>query len=144
MGGRGSGSFPDDGSVHGVGRPKKSAVAVAGSGSPVKPDWLPDECEKLWQDIADVVQGVAFEQDSIAIAMMAELLERYHALARVVRSDKSDHDSLRSWLAVGRPLKILMGDFGMTPRSRQILLVPKEDEDKDPFDAMFDGRDAEG
>lgn len=137
MGGRGSGSFPDDGSTHRGGRQKKAAVAVVGSGSPVRPD-LPEAVLKHWDRLAEIVQGVAYEQDSEAMQEAAWLLWRQQKFHEALYALPLDEELNRLSLAVGRSLSALLTQFGMTPRSRQILLVPKEAEEKDELEELQD------
>lgn len=134
MGGPGSGSFPDDGSTHRGGRQKKSAVAVIGSGSPDKPDDLPADVSRCWDRLAEVVSGVAFSQDSEAITEAAWLLARQQKFRNALEKDPLDEELNRLSLAVGRAMSAIFTQFGMTPRSRQILLVPREDEEVDEFE----------
>lgn len=137
MGGRGSGSFPDDGSSHRGGRKKRAAIAVAGSGYPVRPE-LPDGVAACWDRLADTVTGVAFSQDSEAMTEAAWLMWRQQQFHAALLSDPLNDDLNRVSLAVGRSLSALLTQFGMTPRSRQILLVPKEPEEKDEFEKMME------
>jgi hypothetical protein len=136
MGGRGSGSFPDDGSSHRGGRSKKAAVAVTGGGEPVMPPNLPREVAFYWDRFAEVVSGVAFSQDSEAMAEAAWLMWRQQKFHEALFFNPLDEDLNRLSLAVGRSLSALLTQFGMTPRSRQILLVPREEQEKDEFEQM--------
>lgn len=136
MGGRGSGSFADDGSTHGGGRGKRAAVAVAGSGEPICPDGLPDVVEKHWQAIADVLSGVAKSQDSDAITSLAWLSWQQCEFRRKLLVSPLDETSTRLSLAVGRSLLVLWSQFGMTPRSRQLLLTPVGGDEVDDFEEM--------
>jgi hypothetical protein len=138
MGGRGSGSFPDDGSAHRGGRKKRAAVAVAGSGLPVRPDGLPDDVAMCWDRLAETVSGVAYSQDSEAMVEAAWLLWRQEQFRAALLEQPLDEELNRLSLAVGRSLSALLTQFGMTPRSRQILLVPKEEEAKDEFEQLME------
>lgn len=138
MGGPGSGSFPDDGSAHRGGRRKRAAVAVSGSGHPVRPADLPAEVAECWDRLAETVEGVAYAQDSEAITEAAWLLWRQERFREALETDPLNETLNRLSLAVGRSLSVLLGQFGMTPRSRQILLVPKEPEEKDEFEKMME------
>jgi phage terminase small subunit len=138
MGGPGSGSFPDDGSSHRGGRKKRAAVAVVGTGNPEKPDGLPDGVGDCWDRIAETVQGVAFSQDSEAITEAAWLLWRQEQFREKLHEDPTSDELNRVSLAIGRALATMLTQFGMTPRSRQILLVPKEPEEKDEFEKMME------
>lgn len=140
MGGRGSGSFPDDGSTHRGGRQKKSAVAVSGSGFPVKPRVIADSLSDVWEEISDRLAGVAFEQDSAAVYRLALLTYQQDQIDERWFHEPCDEDLSKQSLAVGRQLIMLWGQFGMTPRSRQILLVPKEEEEADEFEKMMKDR----
>lgn len=138
MGGRGSGSFPDDGSAHRGGRKKRAAVAVAGSGYPVRPAELPEEVALCWDRLAETVTGVAYSQDSEAMTECAWLMWRQAKFHEQLLIRPCDEELNRLSLAVGRSLSSLLTQFGMTPRSRQILLVPKEPEEKDEFEKMLE------
>lgn len=139
MGGPGSGSFPDDGSTHRVGRKKRAAVAVAGSGIPVRPAGLSDEEAACWDEIAESVQGVAYSQDSQAMKQMAIWTCRLDTLNEALRGDPLNVDLMKMANTALIRLSALWSRFGMDPRSRQILLVPKEEEEKDEFERMLDG-----
>lgn len=137
MGGKGSGR-PNE-SVH-KGRPKTAAMAVVGSGVPIRPN-APADVLECWDLFADVVSGVAFEQDSEAITDAAWLLWRQRKFREALHADPLNDDLNKRSLAVGRALWITFGQFGMTPRSRQVLLVPREDEgEKDEFEQMLGGQ----
>jgi hypothetical protein len=147
MGGRGSGSLPDDGSVHRGGRAKKSAVAVSGSGLPVKPPGMSRRSSDLWDRLNDLLAGVAFEQDSHALWRIAVLMERQEQLDELTDDLMQGEDiegidkAVRIGLAVERSLDTKCGKFGMTPRERQILLVPKEEEERDELEQLMQGRE---
>lgn len=134
MGGKGSGWGSED--VSRAGRKKKSAIAVSGSGTPTCPDDLPEAVKPYWWRFADVVQGIAFEQDTEAVTEAAYLLWRQQKFREALQSDPLNDEMNRLSLAVGRSLSAIMTQFGMTPRSRQILLVPKEEEPKDEFEEL--------
>lgn len=138
MGGRGSGSFPDDGSTHRGGRKKRSAVAVAGTGVPEKPADMPADVSACWDRLAETVQGVAFSQDTEAITEAAYLLARQERFRAALQDTPLDDELNRLSLAVGRALSTMLGQFGLTPRSRQILLVPREEEAKDEYEKMLE------
>ncbi len=136
MGGSGSGSFPEDGSTHRGGRQKRSAVAVVGVGLPEKPENMPADVSKCWDRIAEVVAGVAFSQDGEAITEAAWLLSRQEKFRKALDSNPFDEELNRLSLAVGRSLSAIFTQFGMTPRSRQMLLVPREEKEVDEFEQM--------
>lgn len=138
MGGLGSGSFPDDGGTHRGGRQKKSAVAVAGSGVPCRPDDMPAEVIPHWDRLDDLLSGVAYSQDSDAMAEAAYLLWRQQKFREALQEQPLDEDLNRLSLAVGRSLSALLTQFGLTPRSRQLLLVPREPEEKDEFEKLME------
>ena len=154
MGGKGSGSFPDDGSTHRGGRAKKSALAVTGSGLPVMPDSLSGRAKEYWHALNDRLSGVVFEQDSYILGRMAiwmATLERLDGDLAVLQDGVSDADDgdgdgeaveklIRTMLAVERNLDTKCAKFGMTPRDRQILLMPKEEEELDEFEQMMKDR----
>lgn len=136
MGGPGSGSFPDNPN-HGGGRSKKAAVNVCGTGVPVRPDGMPDEVASIWQRVFDLTAGVAFEQDSDSVAELADLLWRQSEHRKALRDRPLDIDLNKQSLAIGRAVNTLLFQFGLTPRSRQVLLVPKEEsQELDPFDQL--------
>lgn len=139
MGGPGSGSFPDDGSTHRGGRKKKAAVAVTGSGLPVKPRGLSKDESKCWDDLNQQVSGIAFEQDSDALTELACLTVRQRAYLKAIRKDLLNSDLNRESLAIGRAIVPLRGKFGLTPRDRQLLLVPREEAEKDELEKLMEG-----
>jgi len=141
MGGRGSGSFPDDGSTHRGGRSKKAAVVVTGNGVPVCPSDLSESVKQYWWQVADQVQGVAFEQDSDAITEMAWLMYRQNEYRQGFLANPTDEVANRTSLAIGRAIKDLWVQFGMTPRSRQVLLVPREDDEQDDLEQLMAERE---
>lgn len=142
MGGPGSGAKPGQNSNHRGGMPKKAAVAVAGSGVPVKPTDLPREIDSVWDEIAEQVQGVAFAQDSDAITEMAWLTWQKRELQQALLDTPCDDEKTRLNLAVGRSLSTLWTQFGLTPMSRQRLLVPKEDDDElDDYEQLLKDRE---
>lgn len=136
MGGPGSGSFPDNPNQRG-GRTKKAAVQVCGTGVPIKPDGMPSDIAVIWDRVFDLLSGVAFEQDSDAVAELADLLWRQGEYRKALRERPLDIDLNKQSLAIGRAVNTLLVQFGLTPRSRQVLLVPKvEVAEVDPFDAL--------
>lgn len=141
MGGKGSGSFSDDGIAHRGGRKKKSAIAVSGSGEPVKVPGLSKGASTIWDRIAEVVSGVAFVQDSEALGVMAELMHDDRALRQCMNElpvGSEEYDVVkRLQLANIRAIKDSMNHFGMTPRTRQLLLVPKEERELDEYEKML-------
>ena len=127
MGGKGSGQYPGNANWAG-GKSKKTAISVVGSGVPEIPDWLPDAAYPYWHIIVERTSGVAFSQDSDAIGEMASLTWRQHKLNDALAENPTDDDLNRVSLAVGRQLRSLWEGFGLTPRSRQVLVVPSDEE----------------
>ncbi len=139
MGGPGSGSFSDDDYAR-PGRRKRAAVAVVGSGVPVRPDDMPEDVAKCWDRLAETVSGVAFSQDSEALTEAAWLLWRQGKFREALQANPVNEELNRLSLAVGRQLATLLAQFGLTPRSRQILLVPsKDDQEQDEFEKLMGG-----
>lgn len=139
MGGPGSGSFPDDGSAHRGGRKKRAAVAVAGSGYPVCPADMPDDVREHWERFAERVSGIAFSQDSEVMEQIAWDLWQLQQFRKAIHEDPLNEALTRTAKAIWRPLAPLLRDFAGTPRARQILLVPKEEEEKDEFEKLMEG-----
>lgn len=143
MGGPGSGQYPGNSTENmRGGRPKKAAVSVCGTGVPVMPKTLPDSVAREWTRIEEMTRGVAFEQDSDAVTELAWLtwLQEEKRTALLLRP--LDGETNRQYLAIGRSLRELWGQFGLTPRSRQVLLVPKEDQPElDPLEQLQSGYD---
>lgn len=133
MGGIGSGSQPDWKPK--PGRRKRQAVAVSGTGEPMKPDGLSAEGSKVWQSLVEALKGTAFMQDSIAMEAAVSLVVRHRAMNRELDKDPTNVQLNRISLAVGRQLAAVLAKFGMTPRDRQVLLVPKADDDEPGKDA---------
>ncbi len=130
MGGIGSGQYQGNSNWRG-GKSKKTAVQVAGSGTPQMPEDLDKEARVHWHRIVELTQGVAFEQDSNAIAELARLCARQDAFNTALEKDPLNESLNRTSLAIGRAMHSLRLQFGLTPRSRQILVVPV-DESEEP------------
>lgn len=75
------------------------------------------------------------------MAEAAWLLWRQHEFRKALLVMPLDDDLNRLSLAVGRSLSALLTQFGLTPRSRQILLVPREESEVDEFDELMKGRE---
>ena len=131
MGGLGSGSLPD----HSGGRKKKQAVAVEGVGVPEKPDGLPSDVSTAWDSLVSLTSGVCFSQDAELLLECSTLKVRQDAFRRALSVNPTDIDLNRMSLAVGRALLLALGKLGLTPRDRQVLLVPRPDprDDSDPI-----------
>lgn len=140
MGGPGSGWGADDPASR-AGRKKRSAVSVCGSGVPEKPKGISPEMSAHWDRVAELTSGSAFSQDSLAMEEIAEMLTIRDKLAAVIRLNPADLDTVRTRLAVGRQLGALFSKFGLTPRDRQVLLVPREDEEKDDLEQLMAERE---
>src|SRR5688572_566957 len=97
------------------------------------PVGFPEEYVPYWTRLEEELSGVAFEQDSDAMADYAKLSWRQDKFHEALRATPLDDDLNRLSLAVGRALSDLRSQFGKTPRSRQLLLVPREEEEKDEF-----------
>lgn len=155
MGGRGSGSLPDDIGSHRGGRSKKSALAVTGSGAPVMPRALSADAAYHWELLTERLSGVVFEQDSHILGRMAiwmSQLTRLDGDLAVLQDGVSSEDDgdgdgeaverlIRTMLAIERNLDTKCAKFGMTPRDRQLLLMPKEEEELDAFEQMIKDRE---
>ena len=126
MGGVGSRSYSDN--LDRGGRPKKSAVAVCGTGIPEMPDGLPADVQQAWQRIAEMTSGVTFSQDSMAITEAARLAVWKDKLSQCVETNPADLVLGKMALSVGRQLLVVMAKLGLTPRDRQSLVVPRKDE----------------
>lgn len=141
MGGRGSGSLPDEGSEHRGGRKKKAALAVVGSGLPVKPRGLDRETEEEWDWLVEVLSGVVFSQDSSLLLEMAQrgVIQRRLWELRIadLKDDNVDLQLNRNTMR----LTTMWSQCGMTPRSRQILLVPTDEEERDELEQLMQGRE---
>lgn len=155
MGGKGSGALPGQNSNHRGGQQKKAAVAVVGSGSPVMPTKLSQHAVEYWEVLVERLSGIVFEQDSHVLGRMAvwmAQLERLDGDLAVLQDGVSSDDDgdgdgeaveslIRTMLAIERNLDTKCAKFGMTPRDRQLLLVPKEeDEELDDFEQLLKGR----
>jgi hypothetical protein len=118
-------------------------MAVAGCGVPVMPDGLRDDAIEQWEIMAALLSGVAFEQDSFVlgriavwIARLAQLDAAVNALDCLVDAEECDK-LLRLMLAVERNIDNKCAKFGLTPRDRQLLLIPKPVEELDEFEQMM-------
>lgn len=142
MGGLGSGTTPYRGNGNnGGGRRKVTAIAVAGTGSPIKPDDLPEAVARCWDRLAEIVQGVAYSQDSEAMTETAWLMWRQQEFRAALANNPLDDELNRLSMAVGRSLSAMLTQFGLSPRSRQVLLVPKsEQEEPDELEKLMNKR----
>ena len=132
MGAKGSG-----GTMESRGRKVKTAIAVVGSGVPEMPLGMTESVKPFWRRVVDVTAGVAFEQDSETLGELAQLLWRQSQFVECLEGDPLNDDMNRISLAIGRAILVLCSQFGLTPRSRQILLVPKEDvEEEDELEKL--------
>lgn len=138
MGGPGSGRISPSGS-EGRDRRRKSAMSVVGVGVPDKPPDLPPAVAEFWDRLVELTQGVTFSQDSAAIAELAWLTWRQSKFREALADEPLDENLNRTSLAIGRAMSALWAQFGMSPRARQILLVPHtEPEEIDELDAWYD------
>lgn len=139
MGGPGSGRQPED-SLSG-GRKKRTAMAVCGTGLPDRPEGVSDAVLLAWDELNGLVAGVAFSQDSVILVEAAQLLARQRAFHAALEKYPTDIDLNRVSLAIGRQLHAVLGKLGLTPRDRQVLLVPRPDEGpKDPLALLREKR----
>lgn len=141
MGGKGSGALPGDTSNHGGGRQKRAAVGVVGVGVPIKPEDLPYDVGDCWDRIAETVSGVAFSQDSDAITEAAWLVWQLGEVNNELHDQPLNTELTKSALALKRTLSAFWTQFGMTPRSRQVLLVQKDEEELDEYEQMLKDRE---
>ena len=104
-----------------------------------KRDGLSDESASVWKALTAALKGTAYSQDSIALEAAVSLVVRQRALNRELDANPTDVALNRISLAVGRQLASALAKFGMTPRDRQVLLVPKvePEEPKDVGKARF-------
>ncbi len=141
MGGNGSGSPSDE---RRRGGRSKQATVTAGTGAPEKLKGMPLAIDNEFDRIAAMLEGVAFFQDSDAIAAMAylslEAQELREELRDLMKGSEEYEKLKRIELANLRALKDMWAQFGLTPRSRQILLVPKEEEELDELEQMMKDR----
>jgi hypothetical protein len=126
MGGRGSGQYPGNANQRG-GKTKKSAIDVVGRGHPVMPADFPEEAKDFWYDIVDQTDGVAFSQDSAAIATLAGYYWRRTKFDEALRQDPLDHQLNVDANSLDRCILRMWEKFGLTPRDRQVLVVPTEE-----------------
>ncbi|WP_373651619.1 hypothetical protein [Schlesneria sp. DSM 10557] len=132
MGGPGSGRVNDS-------RPRRPAAAVnvIGSGVPAPITELRPTTQAAFDRIVEMTSGVSFSQDSIAVEMAARLLVRLQVMDDAIADDPSNFDLHRLSLAVGRQLAALLSKFGLTPRDRQVLMVPRDEpEEEDPLETL--------
>ncbi len=140
MGGPGSGWGADEPASR-AGRKKRSAVSVCGSGVPEKPAGMSAVMSAAWDRLVELTNGTTFSQDSLAIEEAAEMLALREELRIGLKSEPLNLDMIRTRLAVGRQLGALFSKFGLTPRDRQVLLVPREDDEKDDLEKLMAERE---
>lgn len=136
---------PNSGWKSTAGRKAKSAVAVEGIGVPEKPTGLPSDVSEAWDVLVTLTSGVCFSQDAELLLECATLQVRQAAFRRELSLKPTDPELNRLSLAIGRALLVALGKLGLTPRDRQILLIPRpeQDEDPDPIQALIKRRLAE-
>lgn len=136
MGGRGSGSY-SDGAYRGGRRPK-TAINVCGTGVPAMPSGLSADVQKCFQELVELTSGVTFQQDSRIVLEGARLMARQDKFAVALETDPTNDDLNRLSLAIGRQLAAVLGKLGLTPRDRQILLIPRNDDEAedDPLEVL--------
>lgn len=139
MGGRGSGRVPEGskGLPSGQGRKKTTAVAVVGSGEPVMPRDMPDRVQECWFRLIDATAGIAHEQDTEMLVEASYLLYQREQLRNEICYDPTNIDLTKLNLTIGRSLFVILSHFGLTPRSRQLLLIPKQEEEQDEFEKLM-------
>lgn len=136
MGGKGSGSFPDNPNHRG-GREKKSAVSVVGTGLPEKPDDLPPGVEKEWYRLVELTQGVTFSQDSDILGDLAWMCWQHNKYRLLIRDDPTNSELLKDANSIQRQKTILYGQLGLTAKARGLLLVPSnEAEEEDELERV--------
>ena len=138
MGGRGSGQYAGNSTENmRGGRPKKAAVGVCGTGVPVMPDLLPGAVRVEWCRLEELTRGIAFEQDSDALTELAWLTYRMDQMRHEMALRPLDTELSKQSLAIGRAIRDLWALFGMTPRARQMLLIPKDEKPElDPLEQL--------
>jgi hypothetical protein len=108
-----------------------------------------------WELLTERLSGVVFEQDSHILGRMAiwmSQLTRLDGDLAVLQDGVSSEDDgdgdgeaverlIRTMLAIERNLDTKCAKFGMTPRDRQLLLMPKEEEELDAFEQMIKDRE---
>jgi len=139
MGGAGSGRVNEP-----RGRKPKAAVNVVGSGVPCPATELPADVQASFDRLAQLTSGTTFSQDSIAIELAARLMVRSSKLDDAITAKPDDAELHRLSLAIGRQLMALLGKFGLTPRDRQVLLVPRDDSpEMDDLERLMAERDGD-
>ncbi len=123
MGGPGSGRANES-----RGRKPKAAMNVVGTGVPCPVTELPEDVAAAFNRLAELTSGVSFSQDSIAIELAARLMCRLAKLDALIDKGVDSQSTHRLALAIARQLTALLAQFGLTPRARQVLLVPREEE----------------
>ena len=96
-------------------------------GIPEQPAWLTPEGKKQWDILVNLLKGTGYltTLDGIPLGGLAELI------AELAENPKA--------LSVGKltQLRLLMGDFGLTPVSRAKIKLPtKNDKPNNPFEGM--------
>ena len=130
MGGAGSGQYPNNGNWRG-GRKKQENIGVVGRGLPERPTTIPEPAIPFWDYLVDLTAGVAFSQDSYALASLASLMWRQCEITKRLQTDPVNEVLNRISLAIDRQSKSLFEQFGLTPKSRQLLQVIREDDDEE-------------
>ena len=135
MGGIGSGSYSDE-SYRG-GRRAKAAINVCGTGVPTMPNGLSADVQRAFQELVELTSGVTFQQDSRILLEGARLIARQDKFAVALETDPTNDELNRLSLAIGRQLTTVLGKLGLTPRDRQVLLIPRTEEvEDDPLEIL--------
>ena len=136
MGGAGSGRINET-----RGRKPKAAVNVVGCGVPCPAQKLTGDVQAAFDRLVELTSGTSFSQDSIAIELAARLMVRSSKLDDAITSKPDDAELHRLSLAITRQLITLLAKFGLTPRDRQVLLVPRDDEEQDDLERLLAERE---
>lgn len=136
MGGAGSGRVNES-----RGRKPKAAVNVVGCGIPCPAQKLADDVQAAFDRLAELTSGTSFSQDSVALELAARLMIRSAKLDDAITAEPDDAELHRLSLSIGRQLITLLAKFGLTPRDRQVLLVPRDDEEQDDLERLLAERE---
>jgi len=135
--------------------PKREPKPIIGA-QPA-PEWLVPEARALWDELAAMLvrTRVLTEADRPALELLCATWAQWKCAAQVLaeHGDSVQIEGKHGPRLVGRPevqiaaaagqrLRLLMGEFGLTPSSRARVSTAGEEQEIDPMDELLSRRGA--
>lgn len=126
-------------------------------GVPPAPEWLVPEARALWDELSEMLVRlrVLTEADRPALELTCATWARWKQAAQVLTEqghsmlvDREEgvvvvvRPEVRIEADAARRLRLLLGEFGLTPSSRARVATTGEDQERDPMDELLDQRGA--